>query len=93
MSGRVPLLTNGDVLISRCRPREPQTELYRNAAADEVLFIHHGQGSLHAMFGVLPCKLAGMTGTQIDVVFVLPFLAPIHHANSQRWVNEEGRPG
>src|SRR5439155_21321926 len=42
VTGRVPLLVNDDVLLARCRPAQPQTELYRNAAADEVLFVHQG---------------------------------------------------
>src|SRR5687768_7823553 len=54
ITGRLPLLFNNDVVMSRCRPREPQKELYRNAAADEVLFIHRGKGRLTTMFGVLP---------------------------------------
>ena len=37
-------------------PAQPQAELYRNATADEVLFIHHGHGTLHTMFGVLPFR-------------------------------------
>jgi homogentisate 1,2-dioxygenase len=56
VTGRVPLLTNADVTISRCRPAQPQAELYRNAAADEVLFVHRGQGTLSSMFGVLPVR-------------------------------------
>jgi homogentisate 1,2-dioxygenase len=56
VTGRVPLLVNADVQISRCRPVEAQKELYRNAAADEVLFIHQGRGTLQTMFGVLPFK-------------------------------------
>ena len=56
ITGRVPLLVNEDVVLSRCRPIQPQQELYRNAAADEVLFIHRGQGTLHTMFGLLPFK-------------------------------------
>lgn len=58
ISGRVPLLANVDLTIARCRPAEPQPELYRNASADEVLFIHKGRGTLHSMFGPLrfgPC--------------------------------------
>src|SRR5947208_2783115 len=51
--GRVPLLGNADVLLSRCRPTQPQDELYRNASADEVLFLHRGKGTLHTMFGTL----------------------------------------
>jgi len=56
VTGRVPLLTNADVTLWRCRPSEPQSELYRNAAADEVIFVHHGRGVLKSMFGLLPFK-------------------------------------
>src|SRR4029077_434516 len=28
----------------------------RNAAADEVIFVHRGEGKLHTMFGVLPIR-------------------------------------
>lgn len=70
--GRVPLLSNMDVTIARCRPARDQTELYRNASADEVIFVHRGRGSLNTMFGsiefgpfdylVIPC----CTTYQID---------------------------
>jgi len=56
ITGRLPMLLNGDVVISRCRPSEPQKELFRNASADEVIFVHHGSGTLHTMFGVLPFR-------------------------------------
>jgi homogentisate 1,2-dioxygenase len=56
ISGRVPLLVNDDVLMARCHPAEPQSELYKNASADEVIFVHQGKGTLHTMFGVLPFK-------------------------------------
>jgi homogentisate 1,2-dioxygenase len=56
ITGRVPLLVNADVTLARCRPVQPQAELYRNACADELLFIHKGQGTLSSMFGVLPFK-------------------------------------
>ncbi len=54
--GRVPLMTNADVTIGRCRPALPQQELFRNATADEVLFVHKGNGTLHSMYGPLPFK-------------------------------------
>lgn len=56
ITGRVPLLVNDDVLLARCRPAQAQQELYRNATADEVLFIHRGQGTLQTMFGLLPFR-------------------------------------
>jgi homogentisate 1,2-dioxygenase len=56
VTGRVPLLANDDVILARCRPAQPQAELYRNAEADEVLFIHRGQGTLLTMFGPVPFR-------------------------------------
>jgi homogentisate 1,2-dioxygenase len=56
VTGRVPLLFNNDVVMSRCRPASPQAELFRNATADEVIFVHKGHGILSSMFGVLPFK-------------------------------------
>jgi homogentisate 1,2-dioxygenase len=56
ISGRIPIFVNADVVISRCRPATSQAELYRNAAADEILFIHRGAGVVTSMFGPLPFK-------------------------------------
>jgi homogentisate 1,2-dioxygenase len=56
ISGRVPLLVNEDVILARCRPAGRQNELYRNATADEVIFVHRGSGTLHTMFGPLPFR-------------------------------------
>lgn len=56
ITGRVPLLVNGDVSLIRCRPAQPQAELYRNARADEIVFVHKGQGTLSTLFGVLPFR-------------------------------------
>ncbi len=56
ITGRVPLMFNSDVVISRCRPSKPQAELFRNALADELIFVHRGQGVLKTMFGELPFK-------------------------------------
>jgi homogentisate 1,2-dioxygenase len=56
VTGRIPLLFNDEVILSRCRPNQVQKELYRNATADEVIFIHKGKGVLKSMFGLLPFK-------------------------------------
>jgi homogentisate 1,2-dioxygenase len=56
ITGRIPLLANEDVILARCNPAQPMPELYRNVTADEVLFIHQGQGILQTMFGVLPFR-------------------------------------
>jgi len=56
ITGRVPMFTNADVTLWRCRPAEVQRELYRNATADEIIFVHAGCGELHTHFGVLSFK-------------------------------------
>jgi homogentisate 1,2-dioxygenase len=56
ISGRVVLLGNDDVTLARCRPDAPQEELFRNADADEVVFVHSGRGFLQTMFGPLPVR-------------------------------------
>ena len=53
ITGRLPLLTNSDVTLWRCRPDRPQAELYRNAVADEIVFVHKGSGTLDTHFGRL----------------------------------------
>ena len=56
ISGRVVLFGNDDVTLARCRPEQSQQELFRNADADEVIFVHSGRGTLHTMFGPLPFR-------------------------------------
>ena len=56
ITGRIPILGNNDCVLYRCRPAEGQKELYRNALADEILFVHHATGRLITQFGVLPIK-------------------------------------
>lgn len=56
VTGRVPLLFNADVTLSRCRPKLAQQALYRNARSDELIFVHRGRGELRTMFGVLPFR-------------------------------------
>jgi len=51
ITGRVPLFTNADVTMWRCRPALPQAELFRNAIADEIVFVHKGSGTLQTHFG------------------------------------------
>jgi homogentisate 1,2-dioxygenase len=56
VSGRRWLLVNDDVRIGVAVPAHAQQTLYVNASADEVLFLHHGAGTLHSQFGRLPLR-------------------------------------
>jgi homogentisate 1,2-dioxygenase len=56
IDGRVLCFGNDDVTLARCRPERGQDELFRNADADEVVFVHRGCGRLYTMFGPLPFR-------------------------------------
>jgi homogentisate 1,2-dioxygenase len=56
ITGRIPMLANADVTLARSRPEKPQRELFRNADADEVIFVHSGRGTLQTLFGPLPFR-------------------------------------
>ena len=56
ITSRVPMMFNEDLACYRVKPDAQQSELYRNGAADEVLFIHQGSGHLETMYGKLPYK-------------------------------------
>jgi len=52
---RKPVLVNNDCHISLAAPQESMKDYYfKNADADEVIFIHEGEGILHTMYGDLP---------------------------------------
>ncbi len=52
LDSRTALLVNRDVQIGVAAPRKSQTEYYyKNADADEILFVHRGTGTLSTMLG------------------------------------------
>ena len=54
LQSRKPLLVNNDCKISVAAPRKSMTDhFFKNADADEVLFIHKGDGTLKTMYGNL----------------------------------------
>ncbi|HEX2534638.1 MAG TPA: homogentisate 1,2-dioxygenase [Chitinophagaceae bacterium] len=54
LNSRVPVLVNSDVHVVLAAPQQSQTDyFYKNADADEILFIHEGSGVLHTMYGEL----------------------------------------
>ncbi|MFO0556100.1 MAG: homogentisate 1,2-dioxygenase [Polyangiaceae bacterium] len=53
VEGRVPLFYNADVTVSFGTYSEPALHFFRNADADEVVFVHRGAGRLETDFGPL----------------------------------------
>ena len=56
LQSRTPLLVNTDVVLGVAAPTGSgsMTYFYKNADADELLFIHRGTGTLHTMLGQIP---------------------------------------
>lgn len=52
LDSRTPVLVNSDIHIGLAAPRQSLTEyFYKNADADEMLFIHKGSGTLRTFLG------------------------------------------
>ncbi|NNC96364.1 MAG: homogentisate 1,2-dioxygenase [Chitinophagales bacterium] len=52
LQSRVPMITNADVQISMAAPRNSMEDyFFKNADADEVIFIHEGDGTLKTAYG------------------------------------------
>jgi homogentisate 1,2-dioxygenase len=52
LESRVPVLVNNDVYIELSSPKKSMTDyFYKNADADEVIFIHKGTGTLKTQLG------------------------------------------
>ena len=56
ITDRIPMMFNEDLTAYRIRPDRQQAEIYRNAAADEIIFIHHGRGYIETTYGRLPYR-------------------------------------
>ena len=55
LQSRKPVLVNNDVHISISAPTQSvQDYYYKNADADEMIFVHEGSGVLKTMYGELP---------------------------------------
>jgi homogentisate 1,2-dioxygenase len=54
LESRIPVLVNQDVCIYLASPKQSmKSYFYKNAAADEMLFIHEGKGKLKTPYGNL----------------------------------------
>jgi homogentisate 1,2-dioxygenase len=77
LQSRKILFTNNDVNVAVAAPRKSMTDyFYKNAQADEVLFVHEGTGIMHSAFG----KIAFVPGDYLviprGVVYQMEFATP-----------------
>jgi homogentisate 1,2-dioxygenase len=54
LESRRPMMVNADVYLGVAAPQASMEYFFKNAMADELLFMHQGSGTLHTMFGRLP---------------------------------------
>jgi len=55
LQSRKPVLVNSDCKVILSAPRKSMTDYYyKNADADEMIFVHEGTGTLRTMYGSLP---------------------------------------
>ena len=57
LKSRVPVLVNNDVHISLAAPQNSMKEyFFKNSGADEMIFVHKGEGTLRTIYGNIDFK-------------------------------------
>ncbi len=73
LESRKTLLVNSDLHIGLAAPTDSMTYFYKNADADEMLFIHNGSGTLHTMYGSIPFEYGDYLIIPRGTVYQLDF--------------------
>jgi homogentisate 1,2-dioxygenase len=74
LQSRKPVLVNDDCKIILAAPRQSMTEyFFKNADADEVIFIHQGSGRLRTMYGAVPFDYGDYVVVPRGTVYQLEF--------------------
>jgi homogentisate 1,2-dioxygenase len=102
LKSRVPLLFNNDLSVAVAAPTNAKMDyFFKNADADELLFVHEGKGVVHTIYGDLPFEygdyivLPRGTIYQIDFettqnrLLITESYSPIHFP--KRYQNSQGQ--
>lgn len=74
LKSRKPVLVNSDLNILLAAPRHSMTDYYfKNADADEMIFIHKGKGYMLSMYGKLPFEYGDYVIIPRGTVYQLHF--------------------
>jgi homogentisate 1,2-dioxygenase len=77
LESRVPLLVNSDVHIGLAAPRASlRSYFYKNADADELLFIHQGTGTLRTFLGNIDFEPGDYLVIPRGVIYQIDFATP-----------------
>ncbi|SHN39208.1 homogentisate 1,2-dioxygenase [Chitinophaga sp. CF418] len=102
LQSRKPVLVNNDCHIVLVAPRQSMTDyFYKNADADELIFVHEGSGVLHTQYGQLPFGYGDylqvprgtiyqmkFTGTE-NRLFIVESFSPIRYP--KRYLSQYGQ--
>lgn len=74
LDSRVPVLVNSDCHIVLASPQKSLTDyFYKNADADEVIFIHEGNGVLKTQLGNIPFKYGDYLVVPRGMIYQIEF--------------------
>ncbi len=74
LESRTPLLVNNDCHVGLAMPKNSLTAyFYKNADADELLFIHRGTGTLRTMLGNIPFEYGDYLVIPRGMIYQLDF--------------------
>jgi homogentisate 1,2-dioxygenase len=80
LESRKPVLVNNDCHISLAAPQQGMKQYYfKNADADEVLFIHEGKGMLRTMYGNLTFGYGDYLVVPRGTIYQVSFDGPDNH--------------
>ena len=74
LDSRIPMMVNSDVIVGVAAPKKSmQDYFYKNADADELLFIHEGKGVLKTMVGQIPFEYGDYLIIPRGMIYQLSF--------------------
>lgn len=76
LKSREVLLSNTDCQISLAAPRRGMDDFYKNADADELIFIHEGSGELHTPYGALRFRYGDYLVIPRGTIYQISFEQP-----------------
>ena len=77
ISSRVPLFLNEDIKVSKCHIDTSMKNLFKNAYADEILFINSGEGILRSNFGFLNLSFGDYVVIPRGIIWQLEITNPM----------------
>lgn len=74
LKSRVYTLFNNDLYLASAAPRKSMTDyFYKNADADEVIFVHEGSGTLKTLYGDIPFEYGDYLVIPRGVIYQMHF--------------------